>query len=64
MKNKAKIIEKNGEKYYRWWQLFDKLPNGWYIYNTCGSPVSGYAFCISGSVLKGGKRALVRTKNK
>lgn len=47
-------------KKYKDWELFENLPNGWRIDKTCGSPLTGYEFCISGSVLKGGKRALVR----
>lgn len=46
-------------KNYKGWQLFDKLPKGWQIDKTCGSPLSGYEFCINGSILNGGKRALV-----
>lgn len=47
-------------KKYKDWELFENLPNGWRIDKNCGSPLTGYEFCISGSVLKGGKRALVR----
>ena len=46
---------------YRDWQLFDFLPDGWKIDKTAGSPLCGYEFCTDGkSILKGGKRALVR----
>lgn len=54
-------------KKYKDWELFDNLPDGWMIDKTSGSPLTGYDFCISGSVLRGGKRALVRvdkTKHK
>ena len=47
---------------YRDWPLFDFLPDGWKIDKSAGSPLCGYAFCISGSVLNGGKRALVRVE--
>lgn len=46
---------------YKDWDLFENLPEGWKIDKTCGSPLTGYEFCITGSILKGGKRALVRT---
>lgn len=47
--------------HYRDWQLFDELPPGWKFDNTCGSPLCGYSFANDGrSVLRGGKRALVR----
>ena len=45
---------------YKDWDLFENLPNGWRIDKSCGTPLTGYDFCINGSVLKGGKRALVR----
>lgn len=47
-------------KKYKDWELFENLPNGWRIDKHCGSPLTGYEFCISGSMLKGGNRALVR----
>lgn len=54
MKNVA-----NG-KYRGWWELLDELPTGWRIDKTSGSPLNGYVFAISGSILKGGKRALLK----
>jgi hypothetical protein len=48
---------------YKDWDLLDELPEGWWIDKTCGSPLDGYDFCINGSILKGGKRALVQMKN-
>ena len=45
---------------YKDWELFENLPNGWRIDKSCGTPLTGYDFCINGSALKGGKRALVR----
>lgn len=45
---------------YKDWDLFENLPDGWRIDKTCGSPLTGYDFCVSGSMLNGGKRALVR----
>ena len=44
--------------------LFENLPNGWRIDKSCGTPLTGYSFCINGSILKGGKRALVRVDKK
>lgn len=46
---------------YKGFQLFDELPTGWRLDKTAGSPVCGYSFATDGkSVLRGGKRALVR----
>ena len=46
---------------YNGFQLFDELPAGWRFDKTAGSPVCGYSFATDGkSVLRGGKRALVR----
>lgn len=37
------------------------MPSGWRLDKTCGSPLSGYVFICDGkSVLRGGKRALLR----
>jgi hypothetical protein len=41
--------------------LFDELPEGWKFDKSAGSPLHGYEFATDGkSVLRGGKRALVR----
>ncbi len=46
---------------YKDWDVFEVLPKGWKVDNTCGSPLSGYDFCTNGiSIIRGGKRALVR----
>lgn len=29
------------------WELLETLPDGWYLDNTTGSPVTGYYFCRS-----------------
>ena len=47
-------------KHYRDWPLLDELPPGWKFCRHAGSPVTGYAFAQSASVLKGGKTALVK----
>lgn len=48
---------------FRNWELFEELPNGWKIDKSCGSPLHGFEFCTNRiSILKGGKRALVRVK--
>ena len=48
---------------YKNWQLFDDMPSGWTIDKTCGSPLTGYLFITNGrSVLRGGKRALLRVR--
>ncbi len=50
-----------GMREYSGFQLFDELPDGWRFDKTAGSPVCGYSFATDGkSVLRGGKRALVR----
>jgi len=52
-------------KKYKYWEVYEVLPIGWKVDNSCGSPLSGYDFCTDGkSILNGGKRALVRTIRK
>lgn len=46
---------------YKGFTLFDEMPDGWTLDNTCGSPLHGFAFATDGrSILRGGRRALVR----
>lgn len=47
---------------YKEWPLYDFLPDGYRIDKTCGSPLHGYEFATNGSILKGGKRILVRAQ--
>jgi hypothetical protein len=47
-------------KNYKWWEIVEPLPEGWRIDYNAGSPLHGHVFIISGSPLKGGKRALLR----
>ena len=50
---------------FRNWELFEELPDGWKIDKSCGSPLHGFEFCTNGiSILRGGKRALVRVVKK
>ena len=50
---------------FRQWEVYEVLPMGWKIDNSCGSPLHGFDFCTDGkSVLNGGKRALVRSIRK
>lgn len=50
---------------FRGWEVYEVLPFGWKIDNSCGSPLHGFDFCTDGkSVLNGGKRALVRSIRK
>ena len=50
---------------FRGWEVYEVLPMGWKIDNSCGSPLHGFDFCTDGkSVLNGGKRALVRSIRK
>ena len=46
--------------HYRDWPMLDELPPGWKFCRHAGSPVTGYAFVQSASILKGGKTALVK----
>lgn len=45
---------------YNGWTVYETMPDGFWIDKNAGSPLSGYEFIINGSVLKGGKRALLR----
>ena len=50
-----------GVREYKGFKLFDELPTGWRFDKNAGSPLCGYSFATDGkSVLRGGKRALVR----
>ena len=54
------FLERINMTHYRDWPLLDELPPGWKFCRHAGSPVTGYAFAQSASVLKGGKTALVK----
>lgn len=57
--------EEKIQKKYRDWEVYEVLPMGWKIDNSCGSPLHGYDFCTNcKSILNGGKRALVRSLRK
>jgi hypothetical protein len=46
---------------YKYWDLLEKLPQGWAIDKTAGTPLNGYIFITNGkSVLNGQERALLR----
>ena len=48
-------------KKFKHWQVFDRLPDGWVVDKTAGSPLHGHEFCHNGkSILNGGMRALFR----
>ena len=50
-----------GVKKYKYWDILDKIPEGWRIDKTCGSPLSGHEFITnSKSPLNGQKRALLK----
>lgn len=50
---------------YKHWEVYEVLPMGWKVDNSCGSPLHGFDFCTNGkSILNGGKRALVRSIRK
>ena len=52
-------------KTYKHWEVFEVLPIGWKVDNSCGSPLHGFDFCTDcKSILNGGKRALVRSIRK
>ena len=46
---------------YRGWPLFEEIPKNYRFDKMAGSPLHGYEFATDGiSILKGGKRVLVR----
>jgi len=48
---------------YKYWDLYDSLPDGWRFDNTCGSPLNGYSFATNGkNIFTGIERALVRVE--
>ena len=50
---------------YRDWDILEKLPYGWVIDKTAGSPAPNTVFITDGkSPLKGQKRALLKVKSK
>ena len=50
---------------YRYWDILEKLPDGWIIDKTAGSPAPNTVFITNGkSPLKGQKRALLKVKSK
>lgn len=64
-KNEALVVAQVSSSNFRNWEVYEVLPLGWKIDNSCGSPLHGFDFCTNGkSVLNGGKRALVRSIRK
>jgi len=58
---KMMTYEERFALYKTWWTILDELPEGWKFDDRTGSPLNGYKFASDGeSVLKGGKRALVK----
>lgn len=50
---------------YRYWDILEKLPDGWVIDKTAGSPATNTVFITNGkSVLNGQKRALLKVQAK
>lgn len=50
---------------YRDWEILEKLPDGWVIDDTAGSPAPNTVFITNGkSPLKGQKRALLKVATK
>ena len=50
-------------KKFKDWDILEKLPDGWKIDKTVGTPLCGYEFITNGkSVLNGQKRALLKVK--
>jgi len=48
---------------YRYWDIYDELPDGWKIDKTCGSPMARSVFITDGvPPLYGCKRAILRIK--
>lgn len=58
-------VDSDSKLKFRDWDILEELPEGWIIDKYCGSPLYGFVFCTNGkSILNGGKRALVRVKQK
>jgi hypothetical protein len=54
---------KTSKDRYRYWDIYDDLPDGWKIDKTCGSPMARAVFITDGvPPLYGCKRALLRLK--
>ena len=50
-------------KQFKGWDILEKLPDGWKIDKTVGTPLCGHEFITNGkSVLNGQKRALLKVK--
>ena len=59
---KAKIEYKDGKAYYRWWEIVDSMPEGYYIDKLAPSPLFGHVFIVNAPVLKGSNRKLLKLK--
>ena len=48
---------------YKWWDVYETMPDGWMIDKTVGTPLSGHdVICNGKSVFNGGKRALCKVR--
>lgn len=45
---------------YKYWDIFYEIPKGFIFAKHIGSPLAGHVFITNGSVLKGGKLALLK----
>jgi hypothetical protein len=48
---------------YKYWEILEKMPDGWKVDKTVGSPLFGHVFITNGkSVINGQKRALLKVE--
>ncbi len=52
------------QKSYKHWEIYDTIPEGWKEDKNSGSPLHGHVFITNESILKGGKRALLKLNPK
>lgn len=50
--------------HYRWWPIFDTMPEGWSIDNRADAPLSGHVFITNGKSIFSGQqeKALLRVR--
>jgi len=60
--SEVKVQRVGNDFFYRWWQIYAEMPEGYYEDKNTSSPLSHTVFIINGSPLHGGKRALLYVK--
>ena len=58
----VKVERRGNDFFYRWWQIYAEMPEGYYEEKDFVGPLSHTVFIINGSPLRGGKRALLYVK--